>query len=67
MVLAGNHDYSWAVKETRQDDYLRLCSEIEKGVEKIDEDDANKTNIKYVSVEQRKKTVLMSGLGLYEN
>lgn len=62
MVLAGNHDYSWAVKETRQDDYLRLCSEIEKGVEKIDEDDANKTNIKYVSVEQRKKTVLIVGL-----
>ena len=62
LLLAGNHDYSWSVKETRQDEYLRLCSEIEKGIKKNGVDEANRINIKYASIEQGKKIVLIVGL-----
>lgn len=63
MLLAGNHDYSWSVKETRQDEYLRLCLDVEKGISKVDiNNDADKTNIKYASIEQDKKNVLIVGL-----
>lgn len=64
MLLGGNHDYSWSVKETRQENYLSLCAQVEKGLQYSDKVKDNKkyNTVKYIFIEGNTKNILVVGM-----
>lgn len=61
MLLAGNHDYSWAVSETRSESFEFLCNKIEKGIETINVQNSN-YRIKWAFLNGYGKKILVVGM-----
>ena len=66
MLIPGNHDFSWQVEETRDESFRQLCSQLEKGLSKLDNADqetkANKNLVKHLFVEEQHKNILLIGM-----
>ena len=65
MLVPGNHDFSWSVKETRQENFLALCKKKESGITKLDNINQKKLDshlIKHVFATDKGKNILIIGL-----
>lgn len=66
MLVPGNHDFSWAVEETRADNYINMCKDLEKGLSSVDNQnlqiEANDNLIKHIYIEGENKNLLLIGM-----
>lgn len=65
MIVPGNHDFSWEVEETRDENFRHLCNEIEMGLSSLDKSNqngANKNLVKHIFIEQKNKNILLIGM-----
>ena len=67
MLVPGNHDFSWAVEETRADNYINMCKDLEKGLSSVVANpnlqiEANDNLIKHIYIEGENKNLLLIGM-----
>ena len=66
MLVPGNHDFSWAVEETRADNYINMCKDLEKGLSSVANPnlqiEANDNLIKHIYIEGENKNLLLIGM-----
>ena len=66
MLVPGNHDFSWAVEETRADNYINMCKDLENGLSSVDNQnlqiEANDNLIKHIYIEGENKNLLLIGM-----
>ena len=66
MLVPGNHDFSWDVEETRADNFINMCNEIEKGLSCVEDEslkrEAQDNLIKYIYFPGDSKNLLLIGM-----
>lgn len=67
LLVPGNHDFSWEVEETRADNYISMCKDLEKGLSCVEGDEelqneANNNLIKHIYIEGENKNLLLVGM-----
>lgn len=66
LLVPGNHDFSWSLEETRADNYVNMCKELEKGLSVVADEDlqrvANDNLIKHIYIKSDNKGLLLIGM-----
>ena len=66
LLVPGNHDFSWSLEETRADNYVNMCKELEKGLSVVADEDlqrvANDNLIKHIYIKSNNKGLLLIGM-----
>ena len=66
MLVPGNHDFSWNLEETRADNYVNMCKDIEKGLSFVDNENlqrvADSNLIKHIYIKRENKSLLLIGM-----